>query len=625
MFEEQKSVEEIPITFMREYLLSCKSSGNPPRLMPEAHTREKVLVQIRQWLDGGPPECTDVLWVIPEDIIPEKGIYAWNQTGEDMEIECYLAVVAQAPLMAFVMGEYDLAKQWYTRYGREPEEKVVELSFSREASYVECGSYTLEMAWLLAEELGDIESFFDRMCANSEGLSRFRESLYSFCFQWGHSYDKRTPIHKFCRRRERGENVVRVLPFLVHYILWYRMDFEKEVWKELLEAFSDPQERMSIVNRAHAFLSCPDELAEKYGVPMRKDSEYRRMERVLEVYGRYERTLFLSPEIMQYLEQCVGETRQGMDSLDFYFRTVLYRKLVFGGEVRSEWKRLMYEVLGLGDVDVIFLGFRCGFLRQELIAEYLRVCNASSDSVHRGQVVPLLMAQNWQIGELAQTEEQENYARTKLYRCIHHLKCTYPWLDYPLSHLKFLEGSKFFLSEAAFYTDGLRIYYRPDRVEALPMQELEYGIMHILLHGLLGHFIRMGLYTHQDISGQIMDAQVLYALHQIGGNTLLNGREKDAFSTIGRIFHHGISLLAYDEIMGSSGRQAEMIVYVNHGRYDDHSPWSREYAKIKEFWQEMITVVFGPECGYYLENTEKNARIMETLILDRLKAMRGEE
>ena len=625
MFENQSRQEEIRSTVMREYFLRCKRTGEPPRLMPEAHTREKVLDQIQQWLKEGAPECSDILWVIPEDVPVEKGIYAWNRAGEDQEVDCYLAVVAQAPLMAFVMGEYELAMQWYTRYGREPEEKAVELSFSRQASYVECGSYTLEMAWLLAEELDNTEDFFERLCVTSMGLSRFRESLYSFCFQWGHRYDKRTPIHRFCRRRERGENVDRVLPFLVYYILWHRMDFVKDVWEMLFDAFSDPQERMVIVSETHAFLCCPDELAEKYGAPIHKAWEHRCMERVLEVYGRYERTLFLSSEIVQYLEQCVEETRRGMDSLDFYFRTILCRKLTFAGEVSSGWKGLMHEVLMLGDVDAIFLGFRCGFLRQELIDEYLKECTGSLAPACLGQVVPLLMVQNWQIGDRVRAEEQESPARVKLCRCIHHLKCTYPWLDYPLSHMKFLEGGKGVHTVAAFYTDGLRIYYRPGRVEALLMRELEYGIMHILLHGLLGHFIRRGLFTHQDISGQVMDAQVLYALHQIGGDMLLNGREKDAFSTIGRIFHHEISLLAYDEIMGSDERQAEMIVYVNHGKYDDHGSWSREYAKIKDFWQEMIGVVFGPEFGAYLENTEKNVRILEALILDRIKVIGKEE
>lgn len=609
---------------MREYLLSCKRTGEPPRLMPEEHIREKVLCQIRQWLEAGPPECTDVLWIIPENITIDKGIYAWNQAGVDMEIECYLAVVAQAPLMAFIMGEYDLARQWYTRYGREPEEEVVELCYSKEASYVECGSYTLEMAWMLAQELGETEGFFERMCTNYKGLEHFRDSLHSFCFQWGHTYDEETPVRRFCQRRQKGDRLDRVIPFLVSYILWKRMDLIGTVWKELMEAFSCSQERNLIVNAVHAFWDWSETWG-KLAVCDYMSSEDARMEKLLEVYGEYEKTLFMCPEIEQYLARRVTEKKQGRDSLKYYFWAVEGQDLHFTGAVTEGWKQLMCMVLRMGDADLLSLCFQCGFLRQELADEYLKECDKALDPACRSQVAPLLMGHKWQIWDRTGTKGQKLSVHVKLYRCIHNLKCTYSRLDYPLTHMRFIEGSGNFPSGTAFYTDGLRIYYSPKRVEVLPIQELEYGIMHILMHGLLGHFLRSGLFHHQDIIGQIMDAQVLYALHQIGGDVWLKGREKEGIFTIRHIFHHEISLLAYDEIMGSGERQADMIVYVNHGRYDDHRPWSREYAKLKAFWQEMIEVVFGRECSEHLENTEKAMRTLETLVFARIEAMRKEE
>lgn len=108
----------------------------------------------------------------------------------------------------------------------------------------------------------------------------------------------------------------------------------------------------------------------------------------------------------------------------------------------------------------------------------------------------------------------------KIQRAVSHLEEQYSELLYPLSQMKWeIRDDTTGMYERNLSTDGIKIYYSSEYVENCSVSGLEYRIMHILTHGLLGHFLCKNDYVRKDCRDVIMDVQVLYILDQIGMKT----------------------------------------------------------------------------------------------------------
>ena len=91
------------------------------------------------------------------------------------------------------------------------------------------------------------------------------------------------------------------------------------------------------------------------------------------------------------------------------------------------------------------------------------------------------------------------------------LKNEYQEFIYPISMLKFEEDKDEMLQEG-FATDGMTVYYHPKYILEHRRSILKTQLMHILLHGLLGHFEVKDEYRNKLYRDFMMDMQVEYVL-----------------------------------------------------------------------------------------------------------------
>lgn len=111
-------------------------------------------------------------------------------------------------------------------------------------------------------------------------------------------------------------------------------------------------------------------------------------------------------------------------------------------------------------------------------------------------------------------------AKFRLEGCRSRLKETYPEFIYPLNKLQFVERTEDnchpSVKNNKLSTDGLHVFYTPYSVISSRLQEVELQIMHIVLHGILGHFLHQQDYSKHDYRDPLMDAQVAYLMRSLG-------------------------------------------------------------------------------------------------------------
>ena len=114
----------------------------------------------------------------------------------------------------------------------------------------------------------------------------------------------------------------------------------------------------------------------------------------------------------------------------------------------------------------------------------------------------------------------EVFAKFRLEGCRNRLKEKFPEFIYPLSKLQFVERTEDnccpLTGKTKLSTDGLHIFYTPEHVIKGRLFEVEAQIMHIVLHGILGHFLHQQEYSRHDYRDPLMDAQVGHLMLALG-------------------------------------------------------------------------------------------------------------
>lgn len=109
------------------------------------------------------------------------------------------------------------------------------------------------------------------------------------------------------------------------------------------------------------------------------------------------------------------------------------------------------------------------------------------------------------------------YYMLRIQTVVDELKAQYPELTYPLNGLKFEKRKEAdLLGRTPFSTDGRTIFYYEKYIEKNLNKTLKYDLMHIVLHGLLGHFQQQQEYENKQYRDICMDVQVTYLLEQLG-------------------------------------------------------------------------------------------------------------
>lgn len=187
----------------------------------------------------------------------------------------------------------------------------------------------------------------------------------------------------------------------------------------------------------------------------------------------------------------------------------------------------------------------------------------------------------------------DRLAKAYIEVAVSELKHKYIDFLYPLSVMEWKEQPE----EAGngLSTDGIAIYYNPDWVLRCGKNILQYNVMHIILHGLLGHFQVKDEYPKKDYRDLCMDVQVGHLMSRLNLYPTLNRAR-----ALERIWGDDYSMGQYYQLPKIREIVVRLEYYKNICRVDNHEIWDKQKEEVDKrrmtvFWKEVQNVVLGEE------------------------------
>lgn len=151
------------------------------------------------------------------------------------------------------------------------------------------------------------------------------------------------------------------------------------------------------------------------------------------------------------------------------------------------------------------------------------------------------------------------------------------WI-YPLSRLQFEEADDRLLQKG-FATDGVKVYYHPKYILEHKKSELKMQLLHILLHGLLGHFESKDEYGQKAYRNFMMDVQVEYVLSRMNKQDSLSYaesvRQKSKWKKLDRYVQGDYSIGIYRRLCEKTILSSVVDYYNLQIQRDDHEMWDK--------------------------------------------------
>ena len=163
------------------------------------------------------------------------------------------------------------------------------------------------------------------------------------------------------------------------------------------------------------------------------------------------------------------------------------------------------------------------------------------------------------------------------------LKNKYPGISHVLYYIKFIPVKE----PVLFETDGMHIFYSPKLVMAKYREkkpyDMAYKIMHIVAHGLLGHFQIAQDYNYDIAMHTLMDAEAARFLEKLPMSVPASRRSREYFAAsdvVQRIYKSAPvrSLAGAKNYVDTSARKSILFESRKLFWYDDHRLW---YARGK--------------------------------------------
>ena len=195
------------------------------------------------------------------------------------------------------------------------------------------------------------------------------------------------------------------------------------------------------------------------------------------------------------------------------------------------------------------------------------------------------------------------------------MKDEYREFIYPISLLKFEEckNDKF---KEGFATDGVTIYYHPKYVLEYKKEELKLQLMHIIVHGLLGHFSLKNEYEYKEYRDFMLDIQVEYVLMKM--NFACSERRKRLWEELDDLVQGDYSMSMYRRLCEDKISTA-FINYYNYSlRVDTHEMWMHAN---EENQRKVCMQLWGTLQNALLD--ENGNKVCDEIMENLANAMRG--
>lgn len=183
----------------------------------------------------------------------------------------------------------------------------------------------------------------------------------------------------------------------------------------------------------------------------------------------------------------------------------------------------------------------------------------------------------------------DRYYEMCLQKAVRVLKERYPEFLYPLSRLKFEKQKQIRLVDGScLSTDGVTIFYDANRMKEKTEKKLAHDIMHIVLHGMLGHFLHHTEYEDVNLRDVCMDMQVAYFLYQLG--VAESHEEQEVICTTTEENEVDLSMSQYYYAKNNTRLAGQLLRKEARVRCDDHREWDREEQKNESENQSEVSV-----------------------------------
>lgn len=207
----------------------------------------------------------------------------------------------------------------------------------------------------------------------------------------------------------------------------------------------------------------------------------------------------------------------------------------------------------------------------------------------------------------------EKILELRIREALRRLKERYPEFLYPLSSLKFksrVEKCSDPTIANCLSTDGLTIFYDEKYMINHVGKMLEYDIMHIVLHGMLGHFSHYKEYENKEYRDVCMDMQVMYLLHQLG----MPGNEEEEQIIRKRKASGNVdfSMRQYYRAQQNERFAGALLWYKHRIWHDNHREWDyKERKKEAEEWLDQFIEKHQEELEKFWEAARKYAGVVD--------------
>lgn len=232
-----------------DYVYKYKESARPLYAEPGLYDRAMILKEIEEFVSGKNTESDSFMWVIKQNSTIEYGLY------KGFEFSCHLAVVTNAFLMAFILGDYELAYRVCQKYPHYMNGSVEEVYFTDKETFIDDYVYDFTEVWLLSEDLGKSKDFFEKLC-----VKKINHKMKNNFNNISVSNTKRIRLVKaiknICNRRSMGECCDDFyINFLVKYIFVNHLSsVDPNIWQLVLSTYRSENERKKLLRSASSFL-----------------------------------------------------------------------------------------------------------------------------------------------------------------------------------------------------------------------------------------------------------------------------------------------------------------------------------------------------------------------------------
>lgn len=327
----------------------------------------------------------DMLLLIRKEEPVEKGLYSWNQPPMDM------AVVANPVLMALLLGEYeDAVKLDRGRKTATWQDSAEEMYQKEEEACLGGGMYTFGEALLMC--CGDapkaVKEYFEGKGCYDHFYPEDEEGLFKD-FVFHKDSPNLTDVIRPIAECKCIEQIVGEKPHLLHKLLMYGFEQKLDIchlgyWDELFRIFTQKEERMRIMSSVFY-----------YGLWHRADKSLAidgRIHIALLSYFKKEKSMEMSAILAAYIRTVLLSDYQNKPAKTNHLLWIFKVMKKVEGVVTQDWRSGMFELLKLGDWDVIEPAFHCGYLKSDGISEYIEAFMAEQNHT---QTLIRLIRKKW--------------------------------------------------------------------------------------------------------------------------------------------------------------------------------------------------------------------------------------